>query len=89
TLQVKNWVREFYANLFAMNGNHPNPVAYVRGMKISLNTTSINEALGLPNPSETELKARELKDNGRWLLDTLVVEELSRPKFGPRVWTDT
>ncbi|MCD9642486.1 hypothetical protein HAX54_029324, partial [Datura stramonium] len=51
------WVREFYANLPTMAWSRDELVAYVRGMQIILTPTSINEALGLPNPPEDALKA--------------------------------
>ncbi|MCE0482116.1 hypothetical protein HAX54_040518, partial [Datura stramonium] len=71
----KNWVKEFYATLLTVNWILPDTVAYVQGMQTSLCATSINEALGLPNPPEAELKTRDTIGNGWWLVDTLLLEE--------------
>lgn len=71
----ETWVREFYANLPMVVWNHRESVAYVRGRLIPLTPIAINEALGLPNPSEEGLNARNVDGNVQWLVDTLVVEE--------------
>ncbi|MCD7464415.1 hypothetical protein HAX54_052700, partial [Datura stramonium] len=71
----ESWVREFYANLPTVVWKCREPVAYVRGRQILLTPTAINEALGLPNPLEEELKNRDVDENGQWLVVTLVVEE--------------
>ncbi|MCD9638981.1 hypothetical protein HAX54_023216 [Datura stramonium] len=66
---------EFYINLPIMDWSLPNPVAYVRGVQISISVASSNKALGLPNLSETDLKAKDVEVNEWWLMVSLVVEE--------------
>ncbi|MCD7466794.1 hypothetical protein HAX54_003819, partial [Datura stramonium] len=50
------------------------------GVSFSISATSINEVLGLPNPSKVNLKAMDMKGNKKWPMDTLVVEECNAPE---------
>ncbi|MCD9638497.1 hypothetical protein HAX54_022497 [Datura stramonium] len=76
---VEKKTPEFYVRLQEIGWGplveEPYPVTYVREVQISINVASINEALGSPNPSEADLKARDVDGNGRRFMDTLVVEE--------------
>ncbi|MCD7466266.1 hypothetical protein HAX54_002824 [Datura stramonium] len=69
------WVREFYANIPTVSWSRDEPLVYVRGRQIILTIATINDSLGLPNPFESELKDRDVPENGQWLVDTLVMEE--------------
>ncbi|MCD7451906.1 hypothetical protein HAX54_013985, partial [Datura stramonium] len=69
------WVREFYANLPTVAWSRDEPVACFRGRQIILTAEAINDAFGLPNPPESEIKDWDIPKSGKWLVDTLVVEE--------------
>ncbi|MCD9559384.1 hypothetical protein HAX54_017309 [Datura stramonium] len=43
-----------------------------RGMQIILTPAAVNEVLGLPNPPEDELKARDVDGNEQWLVDDML-----------------
>ncbi|MCE3050014.1 hypothetical protein HAX54_046291, partial [Datura stramonium] len=48
---------------------------YLWGLGITISVASINATLGLLNPFEANLKARDVENNSQWLVDTLIVEE--------------
>ncbi|MCD7448193.1 hypothetical protein HAX54_039548 [Datura stramonium] len=69
------WIREFYANSLRLAYSRDELVAYIGGIQIILTPAAIIEALGMPNPPENELKARDMDGNRQWLVDILVVEK--------------
>ncbi|MCD7468430.1 hypothetical protein HAX54_006608 [Datura stramonium] len=61
-------------------------VDYVQERKNPLTATSINEALGTPNPPE-DGEAQDMEENGYWLVDTLVMEEHRASSHWGVTWT--
>ncbi|KAH0716841.1 hypothetical protein KY285_012872 [Solanum tuberosum] len=66
------YLGEFYTILPTVRLDDPHPVICVRGVNIPLNSTTINEALEVPEVPNHEYEARLREMYLEWLRDTLV-----------------
>uniref|UniRef100_M1DCS3 Putative plant transposon protein domain-containing protein n=1 Tax=Solanum tuberosum TaxID=4113 RepID=M1DCS3_SOLTU len=62
----------FYARLMEFGWEYPSPIIRIRGVDISLNATTLNEVLELPEVSNAEYEAKLREMDLEWLRDTLV-----------------